>query len=121
MRWSLARRIPVSLPGAYWLVPGLADLCIVATAPKSPAVGAGCGSVSQALRHGIAYTSLDTDTGRRLTVGVTPKGTRTVLVRTGTSTTAVRVRRDGRFELQDSTSSPVDELILRGAPRGPNS
>lgn len=59
IRWSLAQHIPASLPGTYWLVPGVADLCVVATTPGSPSVGAGCGSVKQALRHGIASTSLD--------------------------------------------------------------
>jgi hypothetical protein len=112
MRWNLARLIPVSLPGTYWLVPGSADLCVVAMAPRSPAVGAGCGSVGQALRHGIASISLNPSSGRRLTVGVAPKGTRTVLLQGGTSTTAVRVHH-GIFELRDSASSPIEELTLR--------
>jgi hypothetical protein len=112
MRWSLARRVPVSLPGTYWLAPGVEDLCIVATTPKSPSVGTVCASINQALRHGIANTSLDPISGRRIIVGVVPKGTRTVLVRSGTSTTSVRVRH-GRFVLRDSISSPPDQLTLR--------
>jgi hypothetical protein len=112
MSWNLARRIPVSLPGAYWLVPGTEDLCIVATTPGSPAVGTVCASIGQALRHGIANTSLDPDSGRRTIVGVAPKGTRAVLVRSGPSTTSVHVR-DGSFVLRDSVASPPDRLTLR--------
>ncbi len=110
--WSLARRIPVSLPGAYWLVPGIENLCIVATTPKSPSVGTVCASVDQALRHGIANTSLDPTSGRRIIVGVVPKGTRTVLVRSGASTISAHVRH-GYFVLSDSTPSPPDQLTLR--------
>jgi hypothetical protein len=112
MNWSLARRVPVSLPGTYWLSPGSEDLCIVATNPGSPAVGTVCASVNQALRHGIANTSLDPISGKRIIVGVVPNGTRTVLVRSDTSTTSVLVRH-GNFMLRDSVSSPPDQLTLR--------
>ena len=112
MSWSLARRVPVSLQGTYWLVPGSEDLCVVATNPESPAVGTVCASVNQALHHGIANTSLDPTSGKRIIVGVVPDGTRTVLVRSGTSATSVRVRH-GRFVLRDSVSSSPDLLILR--------
>jgi len=112
MKWSFARRVPVSLPGTYWLVPGSEDLCIVATNPGSPAVGTVCASVKQALRHGIANTSLNPISGNRIIVGVVPNGVRTVLVQSGASTTSVRARQ-GRFVLRDSVSSPPDLLILR--------
>ncbi len=112
MSWNLARRIPVSLPGMYWLVPGVNDLCIVATIPRSPAVGTVCASVDQALRHGVANTSLDPSSGRRTIVGVAPNGAHTVLIQSGTSTTSVSVH-DGRFVLRDSVPSPPDQLTLR--------
>ena len=112
MRWRLARRVPVSLPGTYWLVPGAEGLCIVATTPRSPAIGTVCARVDQALRHGIANTSLDPVSGRRTIVGVAPDGTRTVLVRSGTWTTSVHVRH-GNFVLRDSVSLPPDRLTLR--------
>jgi hypothetical protein len=112
MSWSLARRVPVSLPGMYWLAPGAEDLCIVATTPKLQSVGTVCASVNQALRHGIANTSLDPVSGRRIIVGVAPKGTHTVLLQSGASTTSVSVRR-GRFVLRDTVSSPPDRLTLR--------
>lgn len=113
MDWNLARRVPVPLPGRYWLAPGGGDLCIVATNPDSPAVGTVCAKAEQALRNGIANTSVDPASGRRLIVGVAPNGARTVLVRTGASTASARVRRHGTFVLRDSTSSPPDTLTLR--------
>jgi hypothetical protein len=112
MRWSLARRIPVRLPGAYWLAPGAENLCIVATTPKSPAIGTVCASVTQALRHGVANTSLDPVSGRRVIVGVAPKGTHTVLLQSGRVTRPVRTRR-GYFLLRDDLSAPLDQITLR--------
>lgn len=112
MSWSLARRIPVSAPSAYWLVPGIEDLCVVAATPKSPTIGTVCASINQTLRHGIANTSLDPISGRRIIVGVVPKGTRTVLIRSGNSTTSVHVVH-GRFVLRDSVAGPPDVLALR--------
>lgn len=112
MKWSLARRIPVSLPGTYWLAPGVEDICIVATVPDSPAIGTVCATVDQALHHGVANTSLDPNSGRRIIVGVAPDGTHAVLVRSGISATSVRVRH-GSFVLRDRVSSPPDRLTLR--------
>lgn len=112
MRWSLARQIPVNLPGKYWLAPGVSDLCIVATTPASPAVGTVCASVEEALRHSIANVALDKRSGKRLIVGVAPDGTRTVLVRSGVSTSSTRVR-GGTFVIRDSVSTPPDLLTLR--------
>lgn len=112
MSWNLARRVPVPTTSSYWLVPGAGGLCIVATAPESPAIGTVCASANQALRHGIANTSLDTISGKRIIVGVVPTGTHTVVVRSGASTTSVRVRH-GLFVLRDSVSSPPDQLTLR--------
>jgi hypothetical protein len=112
MRWSLARRISIPLPGTYWLVPGVGHLCIVATTPDSPAVGTVCASVEEALRHSVANVSLDKRSGERLIVGVAPDGARRVVVRSGVSTSSARVR-EGNFVLRDSVSAPPDELMLR--------
>lgn len=112
MRWNLARRIPVSLTGKYWLVPGVAKICVVAMATDSPTVGAVCASVTQALHHGVASTSLDPTSGQRVIVGAVPTGTRTVLVRSGGTTSSVRAFH-GHFVLRDSVAAPPDELMLR--------
>ena len=112
VRWDLARRIPVSLTGKYWLVPGAEKLCVVAMTPRSPNVGAVCASVTQALHHGIASTLLDPTSGRRVIVGVVPAGTRTVLVRSGATSSSVPALH-GHFVLRDSVAAPPDELTLR--------
>ena len=112
MDWSLARRVPVSLPGRYWLAPGAEHLCVVATSPDSPAVGTVCATYGQALRNGVANTTLDPVSGRRLIVGVVPDGTRSVRIRSGSSTASVRVR-DGGFVHRDSVPAPPDQLTLR--------
>lgn len=112
MRWDLAQRVPLSLPGSYWLAPGAEALCIVATTPESPAVGTVCARVKQALRYGVTNASLDTKSGKRIVVGVVPDGTRTALVRTDASTASVPVRK-GSFVLRDSVNAPPDEVTLR--------
>lgn len=110
--WDLARRIQTSLPSKYWLVPGPARICVMAAHSSPPSTGTVCAGVSRALRHGIMNTSLDPISGRRTIVGVTPKGTRSVLIQSGASTTSVRVH-DGRFVLRDSVSAPPDQVTLR--------
>lgn len=112
IRWNLARRIPVSLPGRYWLVPGAANICVIAKTPESPSPAAVCASVAQAVRHGVANTSLNPISGKRIIVGVVPTGTRVVLVRSGEVTSPVRAF-NGHFVLRDSVAAPPDELTLR--------
>jgi hypothetical protein len=111
MNWSLARRVPASLPGMYWLAPGADHLCVVATNPDSPAVGTVCATIHQALHHGVANTSLDPSSGKRIIVGVAPDGTRAVRIHSGISTTSARVRH-GPFVLRDSVSAPPDLMTL---------
>ena len=110
--WNVAWRIPVSLPGRYWLVPGAEDLCILAEAAKPPSGGMTCGTIDNALHHAVAYTQLDLTAGRRVMVGVAPDGTRTVLIQSGLASTTVRVRH-GVFVLRDSVAGPPDRLTLR--------
>jgi hypothetical protein len=112
IRWNLARRIPVSLSGKYWLVPGADNICVVAKTPGSLSVDAVCASVTQALHHGVASTSLNPTSGRRVIVGVVPTGTRTVLVRSGAAISSARAFH-GHFSLHDSVAAPPDELTLR--------
>lgn len=112
VRWNLARRIPVSAPSTYWLVPGASNMCVVRTIPGSPSVGAVCASVTQALHHGVANASLDPTSGRRIIVGVVPVGIRVVLVRSGTQTSSAHAFQ-GSFVLRDSVGAPPDEMTLR--------
>lgn len=112
MKWSLARQIPTSLPGGYWLAPGVNHLCIVAASPYSRSIGTVCATVNQALRRGIANTSLDPVSRRRVIVGVAPQGTHAILLQSGAETFSVRVRH-GRFVLRDAVLLPPDQLTLR--------
>jgi hypothetical protein len=111
MRWNLARQIPVSIPGAYWLVPGTRDLCIVAVSTDSPSVGTVCATIAQALLHGIANTSLDPTSGIRTIVGIARDGTRSVAMQSAKSSTSIRVRH-GLFTLRDSVAEPPSDFIL---------
>jgi hypothetical protein len=112
MELSLARQVPLSLPGTYWLVPGAEHLCMVATTPGSPAVGTVCATVDEALRHGIANTSLDPASDERIIVGVVPDGTRAVRIQSRDSTASARVR-NGSFVHRDSVPAPPDRVTLR--------
>lgn len=112
MAWDLAHRVPVHATSTYWVVPGAKNLCMVATTPKSSAIGFACTSASRALRHGIMNTSLDAISGRRTMVGITPDGTHSALIQSGALTTSVRVRH-GRFVLRDSVALPPDQVTLR--------
>jgi hypothetical protein len=120
MNWRLAQRIPVVLPGSYWIVPGDRYLCIVARAdPASPGVGTTCARTAQAIEHGIAAVTIAPArpaarvAPSRLIVGVTPDGTRTVLVHTHEAVAKVPVV-DTVFVRHDSIAAPPDLLTLRG-------
>lgn len=102
MEWSQSRRLPVSLPGSYWLVPGTQAVCIVARPPASSSIGVVCAPIRQALRHGIADTSLNFSPAVRTIVGVAPDGVRGVSVHCPKSTTTLRVGHYGLFTLRDS-------------------
>lgn len=116
LNWKLAQRIPVALPGAYWLVPGNGYLCVVAR--ESLGVGTTCAPSSEALQHGIAsitITPFRPTRGvrpSRLIVGAAPDGTREVLVHThGAVETAPVVNEV--FVSRDSVDAPPDFLALR--------
>jgi hypothetical protein len=109
---ALAEPVSVPVPGAYWLTPGRRDICMVATSPGTPVIGTVCATVAQALRHGIANTTLDRSTGRRTIVGVVPDGTSSVIVKSRGSSEVVPVR-DSHFVLRDRVDEPPNVVILR--------
>lgn len=116
LSWKLAQRIPVTLPGAYWLVPGDGYLCVVAQ--ESMGVGTTCAPTAEAVQHGIAsitITPLRPAPGirpSRLIVGVAPDGAREVLVHTHGAVATVPVV-DEVFVLRDSVAAPPDFFALR--------
>ena len=115
--WRLAQRIPVALPGAYWLLPGKRHLCIAAETDET-GVGTTCARTSQAVAHGLASVTIAPaapGTGAapaRLIVGVAPDGARAVRVHTGGAVASVPVV-DHVFVLRDRLSAPPDVLTLR--------
>jgi hypothetical protein len=116
LNWRLAQRIPVALPGAYWLVPGNGYLCVVAQ--EGMGVGTTCAPTSEAVEHGIASITV-TPPGpashippSRLIVGVAPDGAREVLVHTHGAIATVPVV-DEVFVLRDSVAAPPDFLTVR--------
>lgn len=112
MRWSEPRRVPVSVPGNYWLVPGTRNVCIVARPTSSPSVAIVCAPIRQALRHGIADTSIEFRPAGRTIVGVAPDGVRSVSIRCPKATAKVRVRRDGLFTLRDARAEGPETFLL---------
>jgi hypothetical protein len=115
---ALAQRIPVLLPGTYWLVPDAGQLCIASTVPGTPGATTICGSTRQAIEEGIATVTLTpaervpAGAPTRLVVGVAPDGTREALVHTHGSVAAVPVVR-GVFVLRDSARATSDFVELR--------
>jgi hypothetical protein len=118
MRWALAQRMPVDVPGDYWLVPGAGHLCIVNQTPASPGVGAVCATTAQVVSQGMATVAIPrradlTPTGAsRLIVGVAPDRARRVYVHTGRAVAAAPVL-DGLFVRRDAATVPPDSLSLR--------
>lgn len=110
-----AQRIPgVSKP--IWAVLLKDRLCLVAYVTDM-IIGTSCASEKQALRHGVATTSLRDESpgpagSRSVTVGLVPDGTRRVRVRTlGTPSVTVSAAR-GVFILRSAVDEPPDRIEL---------
>ena len=59
INWKLTRRIPVALPGSYWLAPGNGYLCVISMeGRKALGVGTTCAPTREALDHGIASITI---------------------------------------------------------------
>jgi hypothetical protein len=116
VNWTLAKRIPVSVPDAYWLVPGIGYLCIVSQVPSVPGAGTACNETWRARREGLATISFERATAERpqtrVMVGVTRDDAREVLAHAGSSVTAVPVS-GGVFVLRDRADVPPDRLTVR--------
>lgn len=115
---ALAQRIPVLLPGSWWLVPDGSQLCLVSEVPGTTGAGTVCGSTREALKEGIATISFapaertPAVAPTRLVVGVAPDDAREALVHTHGSVAAVPVV-GGVFVLRDSARAPSDFVELR--------
>jgi len=120
---ALAQRIPVMVPGSYWLVPGVGSLCVVSEVPGTPGAGTICASTRQVIEQGfatIALTPVERATAgvpSRLLVGIAPDDARKALVHTHGSVAVAQVFR-GVFVLRDSARAPSDFIELRPTRRG---
>jgi hypothetical protein len=117
--WNLAQRIPVTISGAYWLLPGDGYLCVVSEGSMgSPTVGTTCARASQARQHGIAAITVvravpgSHVAAGRLIVGLAPDSAHQVVVHTAGSAETVPVL-DEVFVLHDSIVAPPDFFVLR--------
>jgi hypothetical protein len=112
MRWDQARRIPETSSEAYWLVPGDEAICVIALSRVPRSIGVVCAHLAQALRHGVAYTSLGPAPRKRTIVGVAPEGFRRVTVRSPMTSTSVGIRALGVFTLRDAVMEGPELFIL---------
>jgi hypothetical protein len=118
MNPALAQRIPVTVPGSHWLVPGIGHLCVVSEVPWPPWNAAVCASTQGVIKHGtgtITFTPAryaPAGMPTRLLVGIGPDDTRRALVHTNDSVAAVPVV-NGVFVLRDSQRGPSDSIELR--------
>jgi len=113
---DLAQRLPVHAQGGFWAVPAKGKICIVARG-KGGIVNMICTTTNAALRRGVAIVTLGQPRGfsgraARLTVGMAPDGTHTVVVHTAGSTTSAPVA-DGVFVVHDLATDPPDKLTFR--------
>ncbi len=115
---ALAQRIPVTVPGSYWLVPGIGSLCIVSEVPWTPGIATICTRTQQAIKNGSGTITFmptkQTPAGvpTRLLVGVAPDDVHTALVHTKRSVATAQVV-NGVFVLRDSLRTPADSIELR--------
>jgi hypothetical protein len=118
MRWALAQRMPVDVPGDYWLVPGAGYLCIVDHTPASAGIGTVCARTAQVIDQGMATVAIPrradlAPTGAsRLIVGIAPDGARRVYIHTRGAVATVPVV-NGQFVRRDAATVPPDSLSLR--------
>jgi hypothetical protein len=118
---ALAQRIPVTVPGNYWLVPGIGSLCIVSEVPWTPGIATICTRTQNAIKHGSGTITFmpakqaPAGMPTRLLVGIAPDDARTALVHTRGSVAAVPVV-NGVFVLRDSLRVPSDSIELRRKP-----
>lgn len=114
--WTLAQRLRIHVKGRFWAVPANDAICIIGQG-KDSVIEMTCTTTKAALQHGVAIVSLDQpkvagEPAARLTVGMAPDGSRTVVIHTGTRTTTGAIA-NGVFAVRDMATGPPDELTFR--------
>jgi hypothetical protein len=114
MNWALAQRVPLSLRGSFWLVPGRHVLCLLHAITVHEASSA-CAPTKIALAHGIVAVSLREASAvapaERLIVGVVPDEASEAVVHTRGIASRVAIARH-LFVLKDSINEPPDVVSL---------
>jgi hypothetical protein len=110
----LAQRIRVLLADPYWLVPADGYLCIVRERALDQAALTTCTPTAQALRHGVAMTTLTSTANvpSRLIVGVAPDGASRARIHTKHSVSTVAIEQT-IFVARDSLAAPPDRIDMR--------
>lgn len=120
---SHAQRVPESVPGDYWVVPGRGFVCLVWLRGNASIANTVCGSNQQVKTHGIVGVSLREDKGpaggERLIVGVAPDTARRVRIETpGWPVANSMVGGYGVFTRRDSVLDPPTRIVPT-SPRNP--
>lgn len=118
MNWDLAQRVPISLRGSFWLIPGRHVLCLLHAETIHEASSA-CAPAKTAFAHGVVAASLREASAdipaKRLVVGVVPDGTTGAVVHTGGMMSRVAIAHN-LFVLRDSMEEPPDVVSLNRLP-----
>jgi hypothetical protein len=115
--WDLAQKLPVTVRGEFWLIPGYGVLCLLAHIGGLTAQS--CAPTQVAIANGAAVVTLNAHPRRsfegrnRFMIGVGPDRAHEVLVHTGDSVTVRPVNENGVFTLHDSATNPPDVLTFR--------
>jgi len=114
MNWELAQRLPLSLRGSFWLIPGRHVLCVLHAETLHEASSA-CAPTKIALAHGVVAALLQEASAvtpvERLIVGVVPDGATEAAVHTGRITSRVAITHH-LFVLRDSMKEPPEVVSL---------
>jgi hypothetical protein len=114
MNWDLAQRVPLSLRGPFWLIPGRHVLCLLHEETAHEASSA-CAPTKTALAHGIVAASLrqgsTAGAAERLIVGVAPDGVSKAVIHTEQITSRVAIAHH-LFVLEDSVEEPPKVVSL---------
>jgi len=114
--WELAQRLPVRAQGRFWAIPASGSICMIGQG-KDRIIEMTCATTKAALQHGVAIVRLGQakvvdEPAARLTVGMAPDGSRTVVIHTGAMMTTGAVA-NGVFAVRDMATDPPDELTFR--------
>jgi len=116
MNWNLAQRLPVPhWAGRIWIVPGSHVICL-AEQRDPKIVGTRCVTIGDAVKHGVATTSLrDPPKGellaRRVIAGLAPDHAEAVVAKSYRKATRIPVVK-GVFSVRDRALNAPESLTV---------